>query len=120
MQRSITISTFLNSFNEKLHISHFQDGFQSYICYIQNYVHVIVDDFHSVCESPVSIEEIRETLNSINKRKSPGPDGLSVEFYRQFWEVLEDPFLVCFKIALKRVNGLHYETGSYFTDSEAR
>lgn len=29
----------------------------------------------------------------MKKGKSPGPDGLSVEFYRQFWELLED--LIC-------------------------
>jgi hypothetical protein len=37
----------------------------------------------------MSIGEIREALNSMKKWKSPGPDGLSVEFYRQFWELRE-------------------------------
>ena len=29
----------------------------------------------------------------MNVNKSPGPDGLSVEFYRKFWDILA-PFLV--------------------------
>lgn len=46
----ITISSFVNSFYENLYSSQFQeDGCESYICHIQNYVPVIEDDFHSVC-----------------------------------------------------------------------
>ena len=52
-------------------------------------------------DSPVSIEEIREALNSMKKGKSPGPDGLSVEFYTQFWELLEDPIFNMFQDCIK-------------------
>ena len=98
----ITISSVVNSFYENLYSSQFQeDGCESYICHIQNYVPVIEDDFHSVCDSPVSIEDIREALNSMKKGKSPGPDGLSVEFYRQFWGLLETPIFNMFQYCIK-------------------
>jgi hypothetical protein len=49
------------------------------------------------CDSPVSIEEIGEGLNSMKKGKSPGRDGQSVEFHMQFWKLLEDPIFNMFQ-----------------------
>ncbi|CAM2107521.1 unnamed protein product [Caretta caretta] len=39
-------------------------------------------------ELPVSLAELSEALRCIPTNKSPGMDGLTVEFYRVFWDVL--------------------------------
>lgn len=33
---------------------------------------------------PISTKEIKKAINSTRNDKSPGPDGLSVEFYKEF------------------------------------
>ena len=45
------------------------------------------------CEGPLSLEELTEALRISNKNKTPGPDGLTTEFYICFWDLL-GPLLV--------------------------
>ena len=40
------------------------------------------------CEGPLTLAEVSEALRRSNRNKSPGADGLTVEFYAQFWEML--------------------------------
>ena len=40
------------------------------------------------CEEPLSLTELSNALKSRNLNRSPGLDGLTVEFYLQFWDVL--------------------------------
>ena len=44
-------------------------------------------------EKPISKKECREILNDLAKNKSPGNDGIPVEFYLSFWNDLEDIFM---------------------------
>ncbi|KAI4896701.1 hypothetical protein NFI96_030906 [Prochilodus magdalenae] len=39
-------------------------------------------------EAPFSLTELTEVLGKMNRRKVPGLDGLPVEFYSTFWDVL--------------------------------
>ena len=46
-----------------------------------------VDDSHDqVCEGKLTIEECVKSLNCFEPNKSPGNDGLTVEFYKFFLE----------------------------------
>ena len=47
----------------------------------------------SLCEGVVTIDESSFAVKNMNTNKSPGPDGLTVEFYRKFWNLLS-PYLV--------------------------
>ena len=47
----------------------------------------------SLCEGAVTIDEISFAVKNMNTNKSPGPDGLTAEFYRKFWNLLS-PYLV--------------------------
>ena len=38
------------------------------------------------CEGKLTFEECLRSLNSFQNNKSPGNDGLTVEFYRAFWD----------------------------------
>ena len=40
------------------------------------------------CEGPLSLTELSNALKSLNLNRSPGLDGLTVEFYLHFWDVL--------------------------------
>lgn len=44
-------------------------------------------------EKPISKKECREVLNDLAKNKSPGNDGIPVEFYQTFWNDIEDIFM---------------------------
>lgn len=41
-----------------------------------------------LCEGELTLVECQTALNSFTKNKSPGNDGLTVEFYRKFWPLL--------------------------------
>ena len=40
------------------------------------------------CKGPLSLTELSNALKSLNLNRSPGLDGLTVEFYLQLWDVL--------------------------------
>ena len=42
-------------------------------------------------ESSISVEECFQALQALGKEKSPGWDGLTVEFFKEFWEDLKSP-----------------------------
>ncbi len=42
------------------------------------------------CEGPVTRLELDAAIRKMNLNKSPGPDGLTTEFYRTFWKELAD------------------------------
>ena len=55
---------------------------------------------HDSCEGLLLLPEISAALRSMCRNKSPGPDGLSVEFYCKFWDligpILLDVFNTCY------------------------
>ena len=44
----------------------------------------------SVCDGELSIDECTEAIFNMRLNRSPGYDGITVEFYRQFWPLLKD------------------------------
>ena len=40
------------------------------------------------CDGPLSVAEVLTALNGISRNKTPGSDGLPVEFYIEFWHVI--------------------------------
>ena len=48
-------------------------------------------------------QDLSNALRNMKNNKSPGPDGLIVEFYKMYWDVLKDPLL--------RVYNSSFETG---------
>ena len=51
------------------------------------------------CEQELSEQELFSTLKAFKKNKSPGLDGLTAEFYLDFWEVLKTKLLEVYKEA---------------------
>jgi hypothetical protein len=48
----------------------------------------------NVCDGQLSVEECTEAIFKMKLNKSPGIDGLTVEFYRTFWESIK--YLIVF------------------------
>ena len=47
------------------------------------------------CEDKISAEECYNILESFQTNKTPGNDGIPIEFYKVFWPLISDPFLKC-------------------------
>ena len=52
--------------------------------------------------TPITHEELFESLNSMANNKTPGIDGLSVNFYKKFWEVISPYYFAAVKEGLKQ------------------
>jgi len=53
----------------------------------------IDEDWAKKLGSPISPQEVKEAINSMQNEKSPGPDGFTVEFYKAYSNLLV-PILV--------------------------
>ena len=51
------------------------------------------------CEGPLTVEECQAALKSFKPNKTPGNDGLPVEFYKKFWPVIGQLCVDCFNYA---------------------
>ena len=45
------------------------------------------------CEGPISDTEMLNALKSMSNDKSPGNDGLTKEFYKTFWNEIQNPLI---------------------------
>jgi hypothetical protein len=54
-----------------------------------------VDEAASL-EDPFEEREVREVINSMDRDKAPGPDGFSLAFYQDCWEVVKGDFMAVF------------------------
>ena len=53
------------------------------------------DEQNDILNSDITEDEILAGLKSMSNNKSPGPDGIIVEFYKEFWRLLgEDSSMV--------------------------
>lgn len=50
-----------------------------------------------VCEEPLTIQEIKKAISTLEKIKSPGNDGLTGEFYKAFAYILQDDLLQLYR-----------------------
>ena len=57
-------------------------------------------------ESPITLDEIGQAIKQMPRHKSPGADGIPVDFYKVFWIKLKDRMLKLFNYCFK-VNRMH-------------
>ena len=53
------------------------------------------EEFKNDCEGILTLEELDKSLKSFKSNKSPGNDGITVEFYEKFWPLVKKPLLDC-------------------------
>jgi exonuclease III len=54
------------------------------------------EDFANYLTREITAEEIKKTLHSCSNKKSPGPDGLTYEFYAKHFETVKDDLVLLF------------------------
>ena len=54
-----------------------------------------------LCEGEISLEELKAVLDSFQNNKSPGNDGIPIEFYKVCWDLISDSFRKCVKESYK-------------------
>ena len=47
------------------------------------------------CEGRISTEDCRIIIETFQNNKSPGNDGLPIEFYKSCWDLISKPFIDC-------------------------
>ena len=47
------------------------------------------------CEAAISPEEFAPALDSFQNSKTPGNDGIPIEFYKTFWPIIGESFSKC-------------------------
>ena len=45
-------------------------------------------------DSPISMAELTQAVSQLPSNKSPGMDGIPIEFYQNFWPLLNDHFFL--------------------------
>ena len=45
------------------------------------------------CEGKISAGECYKLLDKFQNNKTPGNDGIPIEFYKKFWSLISDPFI---------------------------
>ena len=59
-------------------------------------------DEASILGSPLSLDELKQSLAKMNKGRSPGSDGINPEVYLKFWTLLGPPLLDMFNTAVQK------------------
>ena len=53
------------------------------------------------CEGEISFEELKSALNSFQNNKSPGNNGLPIEFHKTCWNLINESFMECIQESFK-------------------
>ena len=56
----------------------------------------MTDELSMKCEGLITVSELKNSLNTFDRNKTPGSDGLPFEFYLTFWEDIEHILLDSF------------------------
>ena len=55
-----------------------------------------------LCEGQVTVEECTNILNTFKENKSPGNDGLTIEFYKFFWDKINTSLISSFNESFQK------------------
>ena len=55
----------------------------------------LTDEQRDLCEGKIYREECKSILDSFQNNKTPGNDGIPIEFYKRCWPLIEEPFISC-------------------------
>uniref|UniRef100_A0A1A8EWE2 Reverse transcriptase domain-containing protein n=1 Tax=Nothobranchius korthausae TaxID=1143690 RepID=A0A1A8EWE2_9TELE len=85
----------LTSFYSKLYSAAFSETDSNlFFDHIKNFIPSIDDDFAELCDADITMLELDNAVKNLSLNKSPGCDGLTSNFYRHFWDLLKNPFIL--------------------------
>jgi len=70
----------------------------------------LTDIDRKLCDQIITMDEIFQALSKMKKNKTPGSDGIAVEFYLKFWNNLGNDLQ-------RSMYGKIHETGSHYTST---
>jgi len=53
----------------------------------------LTDEEKDSCKGKIHQEECESILDSFQNNKTPGSDGIPIEFYKRCWPSIEEPFI---------------------------
>ncbi len=63
----------------------------------------LTDDQRQWLDADIQLD-VSEAVNKLSNGRSPGIDGFTYEFYKQFWTLLKEDILDVFRISRKMNN----------------
>ena len=63
---------------------------------------VLTKDSQKVCEGMITVAECQNAIKFMKNNKSPGLDGLTIEFYKTFWADISDMLIDSFNESLNK------------------
>ncbi len=89
------ILTYISSFYENLYSSKASENYSStyneaWSLFFNNDIPKLSGTDKQLCEKNISGEELKTIMKSFKKNKSPGNDGITIEFYEKFWDLIEE------------------------------
>ncbi|KAJ3584101.1 hypothetical protein NHX12_014597 [Muraenolepis orangiensis] len=87
------------SFYSTLYASEYEEG-ETLSEGFWNGLPQVSEEANSQLEGPLMIQELQTALQGMQGRRAPGIDGLSVEFYKAYWDVLSNDLLDVFNESL--------------------
>ena len=79
------------------------DSTSSLNSFLENIEFPILDSVDKeLCEKNILMSELNTSLKNLNSNSVAGNDGLTVSFYKMFWNRLKQPLLECFEEALEK------------------
>ena len=79
-------ANFFSQLYETKNLDPNQDQFKSF--FVSEGITPLESEKSDSCEGLLTIEECTKVLSSFSNNKTPGSDGLTIEFYRFFWDIL--------------------------------
>ena len=67
----------------------------------ENSYQQLSDESKVQLDSNISLEEMKKALIKMKNNKSPGPDGICIEFYKLFWNIISDDLYEVFIAGLE-------------------
>ena len=53
---------------------------------------LVPEDIRNNQETQISSQDLEQAIKKLNNNKTPGEDGIPVDFYKVFWKQLKEPF----------------------------
>ena len=81
----------IESFYETLYCTKLNENYQTNLeQFVDNTPTLpsLTEEEQLLCEGNITLEEFKECLQLFKNNKSPGCDGLSIEFFKTFWKEL--------------------------------
>ena len=89
----------ISSYYKTLYEAEFHDekSIESYFDSINEKIPKLSNLNRARCDNEINLIELETSLNAMKTDKTPGNDGLTVEFYRQFWQTIKHSLLNSFQ-----------------------